>query len=192
MNKSSKRTCEDVLNDFAVEEATNKITLTRYLRMYPEYAEDLVDLARELSRESNQRDRELSESDQTLIDNAWIQHKNVGPGRIANPLEGMEAGKRNEIIATLSIPRQVFAALRERRVVVSSIPKSFLNSLASMVGMSADTLSNVLAGPPDMNSVRSYKSDASPGVSEQVTFEQLLIDAGVTEQRRSALMRESD
>ena len=42
---------EDVLRDFSVEFDAGKETLLRYLTEFPEYAEELVDLSRELARE---------------------------------------------------------------------------------------------------------------------------------------------
>ena len=41
---------EDVLDAFAVEPNHERNTLERYLRDYPQYAAELVDLSRELSR----------------------------------------------------------------------------------------------------------------------------------------------
>jgi hypothetical protein len=44
---------EAVLDAFAVESEPDRSTLERYLRLYPEYAAELVDLSRELSRETS-------------------------------------------------------------------------------------------------------------------------------------------
>ena len=46
---------ESVLDAFAVESEPGRSTLERYLRLYPEYAGELIDLSRELSREVSQR-----------------------------------------------------------------------------------------------------------------------------------------
>jgi hypothetical protein len=64
---------EFVLDSFAVESEPGRSTLERYLRLYPEYAGDLIDLSRELSREIYEDDPPLSAADQARIDTAWSQ-----------------------------------------------------------------------------------------------------------------------
>lgn len=66
-------TKEDVLYAFAVEEIHDKLTLSGYLRDYPEYAPDLLDLAYELSLPEPE-ERELSAADSIAIDKAWERH----------------------------------------------------------------------------------------------------------------------
>jgi hypothetical protein len=39
---------------------------------------------------------------------------------------------------------------------------------------------------------RSYKADRKPAAGEQVTFEQVLIDAGVPAEKRARLLAEAD
>jgi hypothetical protein len=39
---------------------------------------------------------------------------------------------------------------------------------------------------------RSYKADGKPTASDQVTFEQVLIDAGVPAEKRAGLLAEAD
>lgn len=65
---------EDVLDAYSVEEDTGSATLQRYLRDYPEYAEELVDLSRELSRFSAHCSEPLTADDHALIDEAWKRH----------------------------------------------------------------------------------------------------------------------
>jgi hypothetical protein len=40
--------------------------------------------------------------------------------------------------------------------------------------------------------VRSYKADSKPTVGEQVTLEQVLIEAGVPAEKRNQLLSEAD
>jgi len=41
---------ESVLDAFAVESEPDRLTLERYLRLFPEYANELIELSCELSR----------------------------------------------------------------------------------------------------------------------------------------------
>ena len=49
-----------------------------------------------------------------------------------------------------------------------------------------------LASPLGPNLVRSYKADKKPGNGAPVTFERLLVDAGVPEATRTLLMADDD
>jgi hypothetical protein len=65
---------EDVLNAFAIEEEPGKKTLERYLRDYPEYAGELIDLSREIHRKLEADAYPLSKDDMDMIDGAWNKH----------------------------------------------------------------------------------------------------------------------
>ena len=47
-------------------------------------------------------------------------------------------------------------------------------------------------GPGKLPAARSYKADAKPTAGEQVTFEQVLIDAGIPADKRARLLAETD
>lgn len=65
---------QDVLDDFAVD-WKGKATLERYLRDYPQFAEELIDLAFELDRpETPASEKPLSAEDQAVIDEAWQRY----------------------------------------------------------------------------------------------------------------------
>jgi hypothetical protein len=80
--KASK---EDILYEFAMETHPGHDTLDRYLREYPQYAAELIDLSIELSREVSENDEPLSAEDLALIDKAWQRHVDAtvkAPGAI--------------------------------------------------------------------------------------------------------------
>ena len=79
---------EDVLDAFAVEPNHERNTLERYLRDYPQYAAELVDLSRELSRVIFENKEPLSAEDQTLIEGAWRRHLEAAPKAIVDPFRG--------------------------------------------------------------------------------------------------------
>lgn len=65
-----KPTKEEILYAFAVEEIQDRVTLANYLRDYPEYGADLIDLCYELSLQEPAQ-RELTEVDKIMIELAW-------------------------------------------------------------------------------------------------------------------------
>lgn len=182
---------ESVLDAFAVESEPGQLTLERYLRLYPEYAGELIDLSRELSREACDDGAPLSSADQTLIDAAWSRHAAASPAAVADPFAALTVDDWRTIAQVLDVPRQVVTALRERRVSLVSIPRRFLATLAEAMRTSVVQLESSWE-PAPLLVARSYKADNKPTVGEQVTFEQVLIDAGVPADERARLLAEVD
>lgn len=182
---------ESVLEAFAVESEPGRSTLERYLRLYPEYAGELIDLSRELSREACEDAAPLSAADQALIDAAWSQHARAVPAAAADPFAALTVDDWRAVAQRLDVPRQVLTALRERRVSLVSIPRRFLAMLAEAMRSSVARVESSL-GSAQLAGARSYKADGKPVVGEQVTFEQVLIDAGVSAERRARLLAEAD
>lgn len=182
---------ESVLDAFAVEDTPDRSTLERYLRLYPEYAAELVDLSRELTREAYDDTAPLSAADQALIDAAWTQHAAALPTAAADPFTALTVDDWRAVAQHLDVPRQVVTALRERRVSVISIPARFLQRLAEATRSSVAQLESSW-GTAQLAATRSYKADRKPTIGEQVTFEQVLIDAGVPAEKRARLLGEAD
>lgn len=181
---------ESVLDAFAVENKPGRSTLERYLRLYPEYAAELIDLSRELSREVLDARAPLSAGDEALIDAAWLQHATAG-SRAADPFAALSVDDWRALAQRLDVPRQVVTALRERRVSLVSIPRRFLQKFAEAARTSVAQL-ELSWGARRLAAARSYKADAKPVVGEQVGFEQVLIDAGVPAEKRVRLLAEED
>jgi hypothetical protein len=182
---------ESVLDAFAVESELGRSTLERYLRLYPEYARELADLSRELSREVCDDTASLSAADQALIDAAWSQHAKAVPAATADPFAALTVDDWRTVAQRLDVPRQVVTALRERRISLVSIPRRFLAKLAQAMRSSVAQL-EASWGPAHLVVARSYKADAKPMAGEQVTFEQVLIDAGIPAEKRAKLLAETD
>lgn len=182
---------ESVLDAFAVESELGRSTLERYLLLYPEYAGELADLSRELSREVCDDTAPLSAADQALIDAAWSQYAKAVSAATADPFAALTVDDWRTVAQRLDVPRQVVTALRERRISLVSIPRRFLAMLAEAMRCSVARL-EASWGPAPLVVARSYKADAKPLAREQVTFEQVLIDAGIPAQKRAKLLAETD
>ncbi len=79
-------------------------------------------------------------------------------------------------------------ALRDRKVIFASVPQPFLTQLASALNTPVDALVKFLKLPPIQQPAFSHKADEKPKETEPVTFEQLLIQAGVPEDKRAKLL----
>jgi hypothetical protein len=191
MKRRSRPSCDDVLDAFAVEPEIGRATLERYLREFPEYAADIVDLAVELMREAAINDQPLSQREQNLIAAAWGMHAAAAPKSAANPFAKFKAVQLQELAQVLEVSQQVLTAFRERTILAASVPQRFLIRLASGLGTELKQLITYLEAPPSLRPSRSYKAETKPMTGKRVTFEQLLIDAGIPEDQRRRLMIDS-
>lgn len=166
---------EDVLDAFAAEPSHDALIFKRYLMDYPQYAEALVDLSRELSRE-------IANEPLTERESAWIEEtvrdycRDPAPAPFASPT----VERQRTAAVELKVPRQVITAILERKVDVRTIPSRTRRRLAHLFEATAESLLQALSGPP-ASALRSYKADGRPSVSAQVGFEQVLREAKVSE-----------
>lgn len=179
---------EDVLYAFAVEPNPGREILEQYLRDYPEYSIELIDLSYELSREVCEDEAPLSADDHALIDRAWQQHVQAAPREAIDPFATLSVAELRELAQRLDVPRQVITAFREHRVEVASVPSPFLERLAAALSSTVEILRNALVLPSEPGLMRSYKASARPEAQTSVTFEQLLIEADVPPAKRALLL----
>jgi hypothetical protein len=185
-------TREDVLDAFAVELDTGRVTLERYLTTYPQFAAELVDLSRELSRTIVENEKPLSNEEQAMLDNAWARHVRAGSPVAVDTLTALSVEEQRAIADRLGVPRQVVTAFRERKVIVASVPRRFAGRFAAEVKCNIEPFLAALALSPAPGQARTYKADEKPDANERVTFERILIDAGVPEQKRAELISDGD
>lgn len=182
---------QDILDAFAMEETHAKATLDRYLTAYPQYAGELIDLSRELIQ-APQPEGMLSPADLDMIDAGWLKHSAAQPKPSADPFAALSPTRSREIAVELGIPRQVVTSFRERRIQPASVPRGFMRRFAKALAISADDLFAWLSPPPAAAFARSYRSDTQPDAATQLSFERVLIDAGVSDDDRARLLVDVD
>ena len=179
---------DEVLESFMLEEVIDLATLNRYVNEYPQFATELIDLSREVSCMKGKPDYELTESDELLVREAWAAYSSTTPAAKADPLARLQPMELNKLASALQLPRQVLAALRERRVIVASMSAKFLDTLAKELRCSLSVLIEILSSPPAAEPAGSHKSDVKPQVAEKVDFARVLQDAGVDPSRVAELV----
>ena len=179
---------QEVLDAFAIEPDTGRATLERYLRDYPQFATELLDLSRILASPFWDEETPLSSEDRAKIDAAWLRHAAAAPEAVADPFSSLSVQDYRKIAERLGVPRQVLTAFRNRRVILSTVPSPFLARLADLISTSREQLVQVLSLPAAAEPAHSYSSERKPVASEAVSFDQALIDAGVSEDKRAELM----
>ncbi|WFU24978.1 hypothetical protein QA649_01635 [Bradyrhizobium sp. CB1717] len=184
---NSVPTEEDVLDAFAAEPNHDAATFQRYLEEYPQFAIALVDLSRELSRE-------IAE-DETLSDReiAWIEKatRKYSEGWVSAAFADPTLEQRRAAAKELRVPRQVITAILECKVAVETISRRTRRRLALQFNATVDGLVQALSGP-QLSASRSYKANVRPSTGEKVSLEQVLREAGVSEDIIADLVSEDD
>ena len=185
----------DVLLAFSVEPAQDRSTLERYIKLYPQYAVDLIDLLNEL-RFPGRESASITE-DESLFQRAWNEFTSVPPrSDAAGPSNALFANFRGTefilLAQTLKIPRSVLIALRDRLVITSSIPEPFFARLIHATGATAQDLVAYLEQPPIVARAANYKSNDKPEALTKVSFEQLLDNSGLNADQKRDIYKSPD
>lgn len=183
---------EEILDAFAMEETHAKATLDRYLTSYPQFAGELIDLSRELLRADVSVDADLPSVDMAKIDAAWATHTAARAAQAKDPFAALSPTRSREVAAELGVPRQVVTSFRERRIQPGSVPGAFIRRLARAIAVSFDEFSSWMTTPPADAFARSYLAEGQPRAAAQVTFERVLIEAGVSEDDRARLLTDEN
>lgn len=190
---------DEILESFALEAESDPTALARYLRDYPQYVIAIIDLSHEMAQSVPDETSPLSPHDEAQIASAWSRFAASAPttadaeqGRVASVFEGRSAAEMKTLAAVLGVPRQVVAAVRDRRVLADTIPKGFLTRMAAAIDARIEDLVASLSGSRSVTLAQSYKADTKPVLSGQVSFAQILIDAGVAEETRATILAEID
>lgn len=193
MNTNDRPTREEVLGAFSMEAHLCREILEQYLNKYPEYAESLVDLSLELHRVVCQDEAPLSERDAALIDAAWLSYCATKSSMQADPFAAMTVDVQRIVAKQLGIPRQVLSAFREHKVLLSSVPRRILDYIAQTMDTSLEVILGQCTGLfPNQDCTRAYKADVKPGATDKISFEQLLIEAGVPKDKRDQLFSDGN
>lgn len=189
MNEENiKPDLEDVIDAFMMEDDPGGKSLERYLHLFPQFAVELLDFAREISAIPDYEGGTVSDGDELLIAAAWTRHVETVPAGAVDPLGSLNPLELNQLSAAFDLPRQVFLALRERRVIASSISDSFLRLLAERVGCKVHRLVESLNEPPRLAMGVSRKSEVKPAEPQKVTFAQILTDSEIEPGRLAELI----
>jgi hypothetical protein len=188
-NSGQTPSLEEVLDAFSVEPTPGRETLERYLRRFPLFAEPLIDLSRELHRELPTV--MTTGTDKARIERAWQRHVAATPAAV-DVFTALSTDQLRELAKAFDLPRQVFTGFKDKRIIASSVPRPFLRRLAAALSRTFEQVLQSLAPPTELNLARSYKAENKPTVGQPVSFEQVLIDAGVPEEKRTQLLAEAD
>lgn len=182
---------DGVLEQFMMEDAQDAAALERYVRDYPQFALQLIDLSRLIATsDAEEHDQPLSATDQSRIDAAWITHKAAAPTPFQDddPFATLTGAKGKDVADRFGVPRQVIVCFREHRVDPSTVPTPIVRGFAEEAGVPLAHVIAAMQRPVITATGRNYKADGQPGAEGKMSFEQILIDAGVPDADRARLL----
>nr|WP_303684079.1 hypothetical protein [Brevundimonas naejangsanensis] len=188
---SPAMTLDGVLEQFMMEDAHDGATLARYVRAYPQFALQLIDLSRLIATPDAQDSEEpLSAPDQSRIDAAWIIHKAAvpAPSTDDDPFAALTGARGKAVAVRFGVPRQVITGFREHRVDPSTVPAPIARVFADEFDLPLAHVIAAMHRPTAMLVGRSFKAENKPGAAGKISFEQLLIDAGMSDADRVRLL----
>ncbi|SIR24455.1 hypothetical protein SAMN05880590_11513 [Rhizobium sp. RU35A] len=192
MTDSRNDSAEEILLAFAVEQAHDKATLDRYLQLYPHLSGELIDLSLDL------RLQRATGEITTPADEAWVE-ASLAAFRATSPVQASTAVvdpfanvSSQELVSlrrALDVPSGVIQGFSSRLVDIASVPAWFVDALARGLQSTVDDLRRFMAAPPRLASSVSYKADDAPSADQKkITFEDLLKQCKVPDERRQQLL----
>lgn len=185
---------ETVLYSFAVEATHDRETLERYLKRYPELAEELIDLTSEL-RLGEALGTPVSTAADASWEAAWNEFRGCSAeaapdGATAPAFSFPKAEAFAKLAAAVDVPRSLLAALRDGLAVATSIPDRFVGRLAAAADVSAAAVREYLRNPLPGLASRAFKSAEKPSLQPQTTFRELVENTEMSDEQRRVLIQE--
>lgn len=188
--QNSRPSEEEVLLAFSVEPTHDHKTLEQYLREYPEHAKALVTCSIELMVDAARND-EVVVTSEGAVDRAWQRFQTVvgqsDDVLVVNPFATLNPTAFRSLAKKLGITNLLLIRLRDRAIVAATIPRRFVQGLASELGATAEAVMGYLQSPPAMVSGHSFRSAVKPAVTEQISFAEAIEMSQLTPAQLEAL-----
>ncbi|MCE9567300.1 MAG: hypothetical protein K8U57_35305 [Planctomycetes bacterium] len=192
---STFRDPEAILDAFAVEATHDRSTLERYLRQYPELAQELIDLSSELRLANVPMSPDGDPVADPELETAWSEFFGCKPQveprtEAVNPFAKFKGLAFAKLASALDVPRVFLTAFRDGLVTASSIPEPFTKRFADASGVSVESARDYFAQAQPGLAALAFKSDVKPSHQGQKSFRELVQATEMTEQQRQLLLRE--
>jgi hypothetical protein len=181
---------EEVLLAFSVEPTHDHKTLEQYLREYPEHAKALVACSIELMVDATRSDV-VTVTSEDAVDHAWQRFQSTvelpDVVSVINPFATLNPTAFKSLAKKLDINNLLLIRLRDRAIIAATIPRRFVQRLASELGTTAESAMDYLRSPPAMVSGHSFRSSVKPAVTEQISFAEAIEKSQLTLAQQDAL-----
>lgn len=182
---------EEVLLAFSVEPMHDRKMLEYYLSEYPEHAKALAAFSIELMVEATRSSDEVAVTSEGAVDRAWQRFQSAvslpDDVSVINPFAMLNPAAFKSLAKKLDITNLLLIRLRDRAIDAATIPRRFVQGLATELGATAEAVMDYLRSPPAMVSSHSFRSAVKPAVTEQISFAKAVETSQLTEAQQNAL-----
>ncbi len=194
---NSKHDEEEVLLAFSVEPRHDRVTLEHYLNKYPEHALALVDCSIEIMMDASHSGDEAQVTSDQVVQQAWQRFQAAvgsldGTAAVTNPFAHLPPAAFKAVAQKLDISNLFLVRVRERAIDATTIPRHFVQKLATELASTTDAISAYLRSPPTMSTNLSFRSNVKPEVPAQIPFHKALETSKLTPAQKEALQKLQD
>lgn len=186
---------EEVLLAFSVEPTHDRKMLEHYLSEYPEYAKSLVDCSIEFMVDATRRE-EVAVTSEGAVDRAWQRFQTAislpDEVSVINPFATLNSTAFKSLAKKLDINNLLLIRLRDRAIDAGTIPRRFVQGLATELDTTVEAVMDYLRGPAAMVSGHSFRSAVKPAVTEQISFAKAVETSQLTQAQQDALKAMQD
>jgi len=168
---------EDILEEFAMEDAMTHATLKSYITRYPELASELTELFSELSLSDLEAELASSPIETKAVNTAVFRSQKVESALF-------DSGVR-DLARELALPRSFFMGLQANIVRIGSLPGPLLKNLAEKIGVKTQDV--ILGMQRGGDQSFALKSEAKPFAEAPVEFAEYVEQASLTPEQLRAL-----
>lgn len=173
---------DDILAEFAMEEAMTHTVLLSYITRYPELADDLLELFNELALS----DLEVEQSTMSLEAKAM----NAETLRVQQVEAALFGNGVRELAKEVGLPRFFLMGLQASAVHLGSLPFPLIKRLAQSIGVRTQDV--ILGMQRGGDQTFAMKSEIKPHSADQVEFDEYVEQASLSEEQHRTLQEVID
>lgn len=201
----------DVLYDFSLaKEVPDAELLEEFTKLYPSYADDLVEFAIELFVDAQQESADIVEPfDEATVSPAVSratsafqvalqeargqeevagEEKSVGEeSSVENPFADMDRRQFRALADAVNVSTLFLTKLRDRLINPDTMPEGFLRVLGEKMNVAVEQLESYFQAGPQLAG-QQFKAETKPSVSQQQGFEDAVKGSELTEKQQQYLL----
>lgn len=177
---------QDVFQEFTMEaKVPDAATLNKFINKYPHYAKELAAFTTEwIMQECIPKEETVEEIAGSEIEiskaMSFLQNKlyeldqekasKNNESKLTNPFKDCDFSKIRDELVKLDIEETIFAKMRDRKILVETVPTYLLNKLADLLKVNTSELNQHLSMPAVIPSYAQFKSKTKPTALQKETF----------------------
>lgn len=188
------RTEDDVLLAYSVEPTHDLATLERYLLLYPQFAEGLIDCSIEEEVDRGRTRSPVTPLSQSSI--AWKRFEaamGLNQPVTFNPFGKLDSRAFRLLATELDMNSLLLMRLRDRVIKASTIPRQLVGMIADKLGVGADSIQAYFQGAPTVAlGGAQFKSAVKPTAAPQIDFAEAVRTSQLSEDQTRRLLEQAN